>query len=258
MNGSLKNLGDADNDDERRKGNRRASDNAEPLKVTIESVAKRKYSYTAKQYRLDRTRYRIEKKVFCVQCATMIFLIAYTILTGILATVSIIASETAKDALTSSHRPWVGNDGISNLSVESIGTDSITGDFTFTIKNFGPSPALSVGEAIQPFVKTVEGMKTPSGDFDKAREQACGGAYTVASIAGTSIFPQQTHTYTHSGTFRVPEIKPASKAILIEGCIAYRDQFDSSKTTHYTSFCLIGGTTNPVSLSLCGVNERAD
>lgn len=167
-------------------------------------------------------------------------------------------NELTRNALLANQRPWLGNDGPATLTIDSVEADYASGRFTFTVKNFGPSPALSVGQGIQPFVRSAEGAKNNSYDFDKAREQACGAAYTNAFIAGTSIFPQQTFTYTHSGGFNVQGITPQNQLILIEGCIAYRDQFDPTKTTHYTSFCLFGGIKTPFIPSLCGVNERAD
>jgi hypothetical protein len=254
MDDSLLNPGKAQHSGERRSRSRRAADNAEPLKVTIESAAKQKYSYNAKQYRLDRSRYRLEKKAYCAACCTMIFLIVYTVLTGILALFSVKSNGTAKETLMRSQRPWVANDEGATLTIDKVEDDSVSGSFTFTAKNFGPSPALNVGQTIYPFVRTLP----DASEFEEAKKKACGGAFTTSSIAGDSIFPQQTHTYTTSGAFYVAGINPKYTTILIEGCIAYRDQFDPRQTTHYTSFCLMGNIRDPNPLHLCGINERAD
>lgn len=55
-----------------------------------------------------------------------------------------------------SQRPWLVNDGLASLAIGKVSNDSISGEFTFTVKNFGPSPALVVGEEIRPLVRTFQ------------------------------------------------------------------------------------------------------
>jgi hypothetical protein len=96
MNESIQESGDINSGRDRRQKYRRASDNTEPLTVTIEPASKQQYSYDAKQYRLDRAKYRLEKKAYSTSHWTMIFLIVYTGLTLIVAITSIITALAAK------------------------------------------------------------------------------------------------------------------------------------------------------------------
>ena len=66
-----------------------------PLTVTIEP-SRNKNSYQAKEYRLNRIRHLLEKKTYHVQKWTMIFMVAYTGLTLIIAVASIVASYEAR------------------------------------------------------------------------------------------------------------------------------------------------------------------
>jgi hypothetical protein len=163
-------------------------------------------------------------------------------------------AEIARDTLMRSQRPWLVNDGPASVAIDKVSNDSISGEFTFTLKNLGPSPALVVGEEIRPFARTFQ---EKADVFEEARRAACQEADTKASIAGDSIFPQQTHSYTTSGAFFVSGITPKYGTVLISGCIAYRDQFDTTRTTHHTTFCLMTDIKTPAKLFLCGNNERA-
>jgi hypothetical protein len=170
----------------------------------------------------------------------------------------IATNKTSHDALVASQRPWLVNDGKPILTVDKIGDDWIGGSFTFTVKNFGPSPALNIGQGIHFFVRTPHETDDV---FEEARKDACQWADTDAFIAGTSIFPNQAHTYGPQGAFRVPGITPAysNSMILVAGCIAYRDQFDIHHTTHHTTFCLMGSAKDkPMPLYLCGHDEIAN
>lgn len=102
------NLRNADDKDNSSGNDGDRSGNAEPLIVTIEPQTKNKYSYTAKQYRLDRARYRLEKKAHGAAHWTMIFLMISTGLTMIVAVSSILATVVAKKQATLMRQQLVG------------------------------------------------------------------------------------------------------------------------------------------------------
>ena len=80
-----------------------------PLTVTIEP-SRNKNSYQAKEYRLNRIRHLLEKKTYHVQKWTMIFMVAYTGLTLIIAVASIVASYEAKKSTDSTRHVFEDND----------------------------------------------------------------------------------------------------------------------------------------------------
>jgi hypothetical protein len=168
------NSGDARHGDDRRYQNRRASDNAEPLTVTIESAAKQQYSYAAKQYRLNRAGYRLQKKAYCATHWTMVFLIIYTGLTLVVAVSSVIATvftkraaqaanvsaDTAQKQFEASQRPYLGVDTIKQAGFK--GGMLISAQ----LKNFGTVPAyfaiIQWDTIIEPD-KEVRGHELPTG-----------------------------------------------------------------------------------------------
>ncbi|MGO9642783.1 MAG: hypothetical protein ACLP1Y_15925 [Candidatus Acidiferrales bacterium] len=209
---------------------------------------------------------RLERWKFGVEVATVIIIAIYT---GIAAwqlremrkaTVAATKSaDTAKDTLVRSQRPWLGNDGDETLAISEVSDGMLAGKFTFSVKNYGSSPALSVGQAIYPCVRIHGDMS----DFEAAKKEACGQADTVAFITGNSIFPQQSYGYGTKGAFVVPGLRKEIGRIVIEGCLAYTDQFDPAHTIHHTSFCIVGDAQsrdiqNSRTLGLCGYHEIAD
>jgi len=172
----------------------------------------------------------------------------------------IMTNRISHDALVASQRPWLMNDGTATYTFRISGKDMATTTFTFNVKNFGPSPALDVGFGIYPFIRGDPNGGPERHDlFEDARKQACQSADGIITVSGNSIFPQQVHTY---GTGGMIEGSMVSKvgAVLFYGCIAYRDQFDTKHTTHYTTFCVFGPVKepHPPQLALCGRNELAD
>jgi len=210
------------------------------LLVAIKAIQAAEGTADAKNYALDHRRYRLEWKGFRMARWGAVVLAIYTALTAVIAIYSIRSVNAAHEALTRSNRPWLGKDGDVALQVSNTGEDFIGGSISFTVRNFGPSPALHVGYGIQPFVRIRDGKDAWNETHEEARKQACQLADTLAFIGGDSIFPQQGGTYTTSGAFRTPGFKKAYKLFLISGCLAYRDQFDPNRTTHHTTFCVVG------------------
>ncbi len=159
-----------------------------------------------------------------------------------------------RENVIAAQRPWLTNDGNGSLVITDVSEDALTGSFTFNVKNFGPSPALDVGQAIQLFVRTRGDMS----EFDEAKKKACQSADAGAVVGGNSIFPQQTHNYSWEPSFLVPGLRKEIGVILIEGCLAYTDQFAPKRITHHTTFCVMGGIKNTGKLALCGYHEIAD
>jgi hypothetical protein len=98
------------------------------------------------------------------------------------------ATDTARDTLIRSQRPWLVNDGEATFMVDSSNEDSVSLSFTFHVKNFGPSPALDVGYGLHPFVRNVSDKPNL---FDEARTQACELADGMVKVRGDSIFPRR-------------------------------------------------------------------
>lgn len=89
---------------------RDAANGTEPLIVTIEPQSRKSDSYEAKAYRLERAKYRLEKKAHRVGYWTMLFLLIYTGLTLIVAISSIIAtvySKRSADSEVAANRAWI-------------------------------------------------------------------------------------------------------------------------------------------------------
>jgi hypothetical protein len=84
------------------------ANNAEPLIVTIEPQTKNAHSYEAKDYRLERARFRLDKKAYRTTHWTMVFLIIYTGFTLVVAISSIIATWFAYKQSTLMHQQLVG------------------------------------------------------------------------------------------------------------------------------------------------------
>lgn len=167
------------------------------------------------------------------------------------------SAKTARDALVSANRPWLGTEGNETLILNGISNGALLGNFSFSAKNFGPSPALSVGKAVYPFVRGHGDMS----DFDEAKKRACEMADTDAFVEGSSVFPQQIYTY---GTGIILNDFPKRwQRIVLEACLAYADQFNPSHTVHHTTFCIVGDAQSRVlqdskTLGLCGYHEIAD
>jgi len=131
------------------------ADNTEPLIVTIEPQTKYKYSYDAKQYRLDRARFRLEKKAYCATHWTMIFLIIYTGLTLIVAVASVISAistttsaNAAEKSMKIAYRARVSINGLGPSVYEQNGKKFFFEDgrvrMNSEVPNVGPFPATNV------------------------------------------------------------------------------------------------------------------
>ncbi len=203
---------------------------------------------------------RLERWKFRVEVTTAIIIAIYT---GIAAwqlcemrkatRAATKSADTAQDTLIRSQRPWLVNDGPATYKVGSVykAQDSAGVNFSFSVKNLGPSPALDAGFGVQPFVRTSGDTR----DFEGARKQACQLADGVVNVNSQTIFPQQIVDYGTGGF--IPNFSKV-RTVLFYGCIAYRDQFDTKHTTHHTTFCVVGPIKEPHSLGLCGINEIAD
>jgi hypothetical protein len=193
-------------------------------------------------------------------------LIVYTIFTGLMyrankkaADAAKSAAETAHDALARSTRPWLGVDGPVTFSVQKAGEDWAEIISKVTVKNFGPSPAFRVGYGIYPFNPQTVTAKEANNLWDEARSGSCEIADSLIAkeTGGDVIFPQQTSAYTSQMDHSLPGFSK-SGWLFLSGCIAYRDQFDTTRTTHHTKFCFYGRTTKSEPMNHCGRGETAD
>jgi hypothetical protein len=114
------------------------------------------------------------------------------------------SSETAHDALVRSARPWLGVAVAPRLlHPPAVKGDSINLVTEFTVKNFGPSPALNVNLDLKPFA-TPPAAKTPkemTAAWDSAADRACQGADVMVPSNpdavgrgqyGDVVFPRRT------------------------------------------------------------------
>jgi hypothetical protein len=238
----------------------RETSKVESLTATIKGFQEMRDSNEAKKYALDHRRYRLEWKGYRVSRGTAVFLLIYTIITGLIAIYSIRSanaakesSDTAKQTMILSQRPWLGKETVLGLKISIVNTNVVAGELDFTAKNFGHSPALKVGVGAFPFIRT----RGDDGDFTRAREEACKWADTSAQMGGDANFPEQTKQYNAMVLWQVENVEK-SKMILVAACIAYRDQFDITRSTHHTGFCVMGTIANLQSLYGCGTEEIAD
>jgi hypothetical protein len=160
------------------------------------------------------------------------------------------SNRLTRQSIEASQRPWLGRDGKPEVVLQILPDSMVTGTVGVPIKNFGPSPALRVGLGAYPWIRI-------GGDSNKAREEACKLADAWVREVSESVFPQQTKKLSTPVTSQVNGVEKAPM-VLISGCIAYRDQFDTTKTTHHTTFCVFGSFSNLESLSSCGFDEIAD
>ena len=207
---------------------------------------------------------RISHIVAFLTLASLIFYAAYTVK---IYKANVQSAEAAKESARAvkegtqrAYRPWLGKESIVELKADILGPpsdDTVAGQLSVAVKNFGPSPALNAGLGAKPFIRTTG----DDSDFTNARQWACKEADVLAMISGTSVFPQQTfqlNTPVLSEVKGVTRITKAGGTILVAGCIAYRDQFDTTHTTHHTSFCVMGKIQKLQTLYVCDIQEIAD
>jgi hypothetical protein len=199
-----------------------AADNAEPIMVTIEPQVKNKHSYEAKNYRLDRARYRLEKKAYCAAKWTMIFLIAYTALTLVVALTSVIGTVNTNRLLRATNagvlKPELGlsRDTI-NLTFHNIGKGSvrkIAAKYRITWEHLPDESPIWASE-----------WKS----YAAAVEQAGEGEPNETIIPGFRI-PEDWNAYIHSQT-----------AIKVDGTAGYSDGFDNIPTHPFCIMTTGGG-----------------
>jgi len=145
--------------------NNDSSNSTEPLIVTIEPQSKNKHPYEAKNYRLNRTRFRLEKKAYYTAHWTMIFLIIYTSLTFVVAVASIISDYVANKSANAAHMAAVTaqrqvadyemreapelvmEDKEVTKVTENANNDTIVIEGKFKIRNKGSTAAVHISSA---------------------------------------------------------------------------------------------------------------
>jgi hypothetical protein len=225
------------------------------LFATIKAIKEANGSAEAKQYALDHRRYRLEWKGFMLGRIGAWVLVAYTALTAVITIYSIRTADITKETMIRAQRPWLGKERVAELSTEILpNSEFVAGQLGVNIKNFGPSPALNAGLGAQPFIR----RHGDTSDFTKARQEACGMAKTLGSVAGSSVFPQQVYEFFAPVGAQIDGINKIAKTatVLVAGCIAYSDQFDpGGNTIHYTSFCVMGKIGNLDNTHTCDTQE---
>jgi len=196
------------------------------------------------------------------------------------------ANDIASETLMRGQRPWIGVIGSPIIEEVQFNPDvgnkrgEIKLNLTFTLKNYGPSPALYINMFPIPTILTLKGTKKFSEmeyRIAEPMQSACwfAGQETrthlmtgylngreekfSASPRGFTIFPGDTATLTVPSPLDAPS-DDFSHPLDIFGCIAYEDQF--SKTTHHTRFCYSISDVKTASigqkLPACPMNANAD
>ena len=223
------------------------------IRDAVQSIAHSQEAAHAKKWYKDKT--------FLVSLAGVLVVFAYTTFAALqwsatkkAANAAKDAAGTAHDALVRSNRPWLTDEGVPKLTFKLLPDDTVAGNLVFPVRNLGPSPALEVGVGAIPFIRHAG----DGSDFVLARKESCQWAETTVRSGGDSLFPQQVKQYDAAILKTVPGFGSRAKRFLISGCIAYRDQFDRTRTTHHTSFCVMGDVSQPELLYNCNNGEMAD
>ena len=243
---------------------------------TIKSLRIDQDSAEAKKYALDHRRYRLEWKGFRLGKWGTFVLAIYTALTALIAYQSTRSADAAHDAVTRSNRPWVGIDSVritAPISFIPAGTEPdityfVQGSMEMTVKNYGTSPALSVGTYVEAYDPAMffpaQGSKANPGDplapLRKFGEYVCAMADGLTKQSqkqsGGSIFPTQTTIYDMGiPGFSKRDIQ-SGHFIQLVGCSSYRDQF--GEMTHHTRYCFIAAVGKLGSVNNCESNSDAD
>lgn len=144
------------------------------------------------------------------------------------------AAETAKQALVTGQRPWLGPKANPTVIFDNAGHPQ---SMELTMKNFGPSPALHVGVGPNPLEAFPERSFASLDEIVKASKSSCQWA-EMASMkiptvpTGIAIFPNGDATIFGKWSNGVTP----DDAFLILGCVTYYDQLPDTPL-HHTAFC---------------------
>jgi hypothetical protein len=182
------------------------------------------------------------------------------------------AADTAKEALISSNRPWLGVDGQVVVEGDPAFTDTPQGlsmtipRISFQVRNFGTSPALNASVYVTPFIESSSGRTSKQilDDFARGAVAACRmadlGAISLPDNPtipfGQSIFPGTPAREMWGDTaYTDPSLSRDVKPQFI-GCIRYKDEF-SNTLIHHTKFCAMGHDWK-APLFACPMGQSAD
>jgi len=169
--------------------------------------------------------------------AVLIFYTGYTIKIYKASDTSARAAEsaalTAKQALVTGQRPWLGPKANPTFTFDQAGNPKT---IMLAMKNFGLSPALHIG--VGPNIEVFPDKAFRSLDeITKASENTCQWAEMASAKfpgipTGIALFPNADSTIfgTWSNTV-APE-----DTFMILGCVTYYDQFPDTPL-HHTAFC---------------------
>ena len=132
-----------------------------------------------------------------------------------------------RDTLVTSHRPWVFLDGgVENVKPLTFDSSDGRATVSYTIKNFGASPALrmivSPTMIAQPITPTVS--NPPCSDPDLIQ-------YLNHTKAGGFLVPGGIKKVTDVEVSAKSPVRGARIGVVLEFCIAYRDEFNNLHMT---------------------------
>jgi len=165
------------------------------------------------------------------------------------------SAKVAQDTLIRSQRPWIGVAGNPTISDMDIQDLTLRFTLTFSIKNYGTSPAIHINMIPVPQFFHANSAQEFFGLLKETSEGVChsidsysakskGLQYTPAGLQrimepamGIAVFPQDTQTVKPFKTSAHADTPHAlTVPMTITGCIGYQDQF-SKAIVHHTRFC---------------------
>jgi hypothetical protein len=168
-------------------------------------------------------------------------------------------ADTTRNTLVTSQRPWVHPSAPIRLTKPIIlEPNKIVVFGEILVKNYGPSPALSV-------VSSVDIVT----DIKNYQQRADNGCNLIERISrenefakdkfGPPLFPQETIAQPFANSDDT--LHPNLTILYFAGCIIYRDQFGA--TLHHTRFCfetpnLAKDFTTTDTLVNCNIGQEAD
>jgi hypothetical protein len=169
------------------------------------------------------------------------------------------STTAARDTLVYSQRPWVHPPVPVRLTQPLVlEPNKIAASGIIEMKNYGPSPAISV-VVILDVVADIKEYKSLSDNGCSMIERMTKENEFSKGKFGPPIFPQETIYQPFNISDAVPH--PNVTVLYFPGCIIYRDQF--GKTLHHTRFCfetpgLAKDFTQKDALVHCNIGQEAD
>jgi hypothetical protein len=190
----------------------------------VRSTKEQINTYDAKQYALDRLRFRMEKKAFRVGIWTVAILGVYTALTGYQSCLTRQGIKNNAEQFIAENRPW--------LAFEAVGFPDPKGVVTIQLKNTGKTPATHATD-VDARTRVVDGEKDIAAFWDKWKDEVFPVRKNPTEVISPNTAAQTQSTpdgdYTPQGT-------DSQQILVVYGRVDYSGAY--AKGEHYwTEFC---------------------